>query len=126
MDFEAAWKAYNDTLGAWKAALAGWQKATADTLEAYNIVRQRAQESDPEMLKKLISSWEATWTEIGPEFAKQEAKMIDSIFKETNAEAIKKFNEQWEKFLKASGDDAIRSYQEAISKFDQIWQSGKM
>ena len=41
-------------------------------------------------------------------------------------QTIKKFNEQWEKFLTTSGDDSITAYQEAIKKFNQTWQQGKM
>ena len=52
--------------------------------------------------------------------------MMENIFKETNIESIKKFNGQWEKFLKTSGDDSIVAYQEAIKKFNQAWQSGQM
>ena len=52
--------------------------------------------------------------------------MVENIFKETNIESIKKFNEQWEKFLKTSGDDSITAYQEAIKKFNQTWQSSQM
>ena len=52
--------------------------------------------------------------------------MMENIFKETNHNSIKKFNDQWEKFLKTSGDDAIKSYQEAIKKFNDAWQSGQM
>ena len=49
--------------------------------------------------------------------------MIENIFKETNIGSIKKFNEQWEKFLKTSGDDSIKAYQEAIKQFNQTWQT---
>jgi hypothetical protein len=52
--------------------------------------------------------------------------MIESIFKETNIESIKKFNDQWEKFLTVSGDESITAYQEAIKKFNQAWQHGQM
>jgi hypothetical protein len=52
--------------------------------------------------------------------------MIESIFKETNIESINKFNEQWEKFLKTSGDDSIMAYQQAIKQFNQTWQSEQM
>jgi hypothetical protein len=52
--------------------------------------------------------------------------MIENIFKETNIESIKKFNDQWEKFLTASGDESITAYQEAIKKFNQAWQHGQM
>jgi len=51
--------------------------------------------------------------------------MIENIFKETNINSIKKFNEQWEKFLKSSGDDSIKAYQEAIKKFNEAWQSNQ-
>ena len=54
--------------------------------------------------------------EIGPEYIKQQTKMMENIFKETNIESVKKFNEQWERFLKTSGDDSIKAYQEAIKK----------
>jgi len=52
--------------------------------------------------------------------------MMKDIFKETNIESIKKFNEQWEKFLKTSGEDSVKAYQEAIKRFNQVWQSGQM
>ena len=52
--------------------------------------------------------------------------MFENIFKETNVESMKKFNVQWETFLKTSGDDSIKAYQEAIKKFNQTWQSGQM
>jgi hypothetical protein len=52
--------------------------------------------------------------------------MIESIFKETNIESIKEFNDQWKKFLTVSGDDSITAYQEAIKKFNQAWQQGKI
>lgn len=64
--------------------------------------------------------------EIGPEYIKQQTKMMQNIFKETNIESIKKFNEQWEKFLSTTGNDSITAYQEAIKKFNQAWQQGKM
>ena len=50
--------------------------------------------------------------------------MIENNFKETNIVSIKKFNDQWDKFLKTSGNDSINAYQEAIKKFNQAWQSG--
>jgi hypothetical protein len=93
---------------------------------AYHDACQKAIESDTELLKKVSSSWEETWEEIGPEYVKQQTKMIESIFKETNIESIKKFNGQWEKFLTTSGDESITAYQEAIKKFNQAWQQGKM
>ena len=49
--------------------------------------------------------------------------MFENIFKETNINSIKKFNEHWEKFLKTSGDDSIKAYQEAIKKFNQAWKT---
>jgi transaldolase len=52
--------------------------------------------------------------------------MIENIFKETNIESIKKFNDQWEKFLTSSSDESITAYQEAIKKFNQAWQHGQM
>ena len=58
-----------------------------------------------------------------PEYIKQQTKMFESIFKETNINSIKKFNQHWEKFLKTSGDDSIKAYQEAIKRFNQAWQS---
>ena len=125
-EFEKAWTEYNTALNGWKESLAQWQKATNETLMTYHDVYQKALESDSELLKKVTSSWEKTWEEIGPEYIKQQTKMIESIFKETNIESIKKFNDQWEKFLKTSGDDSIMAYQEAIKKFNQIWQSKQM
>jgi hypothetical protein len=92
----------------------------------YHDACQKAIGSDAELLKKVSSSWEETWEEIGPEYVKQQTKMIESIFKETNIESIKKFNDQWEKFLTASSDESITAYQEAIKKFNQAWQHGQM
>ncbi|MCV0410913.1 hypothetical protein [Nitrosopumilus sp.] len=125
-EFEKAWKEYNAALNGWKESLAQWQKATNETLMTYHDACQKALESDAELLKKVSSSWENTWEEIGPQYIKQQTKMIESIFKETNIESIKKFNEQWEKFLSTSGDDSIAAYQEAIKKFNQAWQSGQV
>ena len=125
-EFEKAWREYNAALNGWKESLAQWQKATNETLMTYHDACQKAVESDAELLKKVSSSWESTWEEIGPEYIKQQTKMIENIFKETNIESIKKFNEQWEKFLKTSGDDSIMAYQEAIKRFNQAWQSGQM
>lgn len=125
-EFEKAWKEYNSALNGWKESLAQWQKATNETLMTYHDACQKALESDAELLKKVSSSWETTWEEIGPQYIKQQTKMIEGIFKETNIESIKKFNEQWEKFLSTSGDDSIIAYQEAIKRFNQAWQSGQM
>ncbi|HJJ22127.1 MAG TPA: hypothetical protein OQH54_00195 [Nitrosopumilus sp.] len=125
-EFEKAWTEYNSALNGWKESLAQWQKATNETLTAYNDACQKAVESDAELLKKVSSSWESTWEEIAPEYIKQQTKMIENIFKETNIESIKKFNEQWETFLKTSGGDSITAYQEAIKRFNQAWQSKKM
>ncbi|KAF6247940.1 hypothetical protein C6990_00345 [Nitrosopumilus sp. b3] len=125
-EFEKAWKEYNSALNGWKESLAQWQKATNETLMTYHDACQKALESDAELLKKVSSSWETTWEEIGPQYIKQQTKMIEGIFKETNIESIKKFNEQWEKFLSTSGDDSITAYQEAIKRFNQAWQSGQM
>ena len=125
-EFEKAWKEYNSALNGWKESLTQWQKATNETLMAYHDACQKALESDAELLKKVSSSWESTWEEIGPQYIKQQTKMIESIFKETNIESIKKFNEQWEKFLSTSGDDSIIAYQEAIKRFNQTWQSSQM
>ena len=126
LEFEKVWTKYNIALTGWKESLAQWQKATNETLIAYNDACQKALETDAELLKKVTSSWENTWEEIGPEYIKQQSNMIENIFKETNIESIKKFNEQWEKFLKTSGDDSIMAYQEAIKKFNQAWQSKQM
>lgn len=124
-EFEKAWKEYNSALGRWKKSLAEWQKATNETLVAYHNACQKALESDAELLKKVSSSWENAWEEIGPEYVRQQTKMMEEIFKETNIVSIKKFNNQWEKFLKTSGDDSIRAYQEAIRQFNEAWQTGK-
>ena len=121
-EFEKAWKNYNSALSDWKESLTQWQNATNETLMTYHDACQKAIGSDTELLKKVSSSWEETWEEIGPEYVKQQTKMIESIFKETNIESIKKFNDQWEKFLTASSDDSIIAYQEAIKKFNQAWQ----
>ena len=125
-EFDKAWKEYNSALNGWKASLAQWQKATNETLMTYHDACQKAIESDAELLKKVSTSWEDTWEEIGPEYMKQQTKMIENIFKETNIESIKKFNVQWEKFLTASSNESITAYQEAIKKFNQAWQQGKM
>ena len=122
-EFEKVWTKYNAALTNWKESLAQWQKATNETLMIYRDACQKALETDTELLKKVTSSWESTWEEIGPEYIKQQSKMFENIFKETNIVSIKKFNEQWEKFLKSSGDDSIMAYQEAIKKFNQAWQS---
>ena len=92
----------------------------------YHNACQKAMESDAELLKKVSSSWESTWEEIGPEYIKQQTKMIENIFKETNIDSVKQFNIQWDKFLNTSGSDSITAYQEAIKKFNQAWQSGQM
>jgi hypothetical protein len=125
-EFEKAWTEYNTALKGWKESLAQWQKATNETLMTYHDACQKALESDSELLKKVSTSWENTWEEIGPQYIKQQTKMIESIFKETNVESIKKFNDQWEKFLNTSGGDSIKAYQEAIKNFNQTWQSGQM
>ncbi len=122
-EFEKVWTKYNIALTGWKESLAQWQKATNETLITYHDACQKALESDAKLLKKVTSSWESTWAEIGPEYIKQQTKMIENIFKETNIESIKKFNDQWEIFLKTSGDDSIMAYQEAIKRFNQTWQS---
>ena len=125
-EFDKAWKEYNSALTGWKESLAQWQKATNETLMTYHDACQKAIESDAELLKKVSTSWEDTWEEIGPEYMKQQTKMIENIFKETNIKSVKKFNDQWEKFLTTSGDDSIIAYQEAIKKFNQAWQSNQM
>ena len=125
-EFEKAWKNYNSALSDWKKSLTQWQNATNETLMTYHDACQKAIGSDTELLKKVSSSWEETWEEIGPEYVKQQTKMIESIFKKTNIESIKKFNVQWEKFLTASSDESITAYQDAIKKFNQAWQQGKM
>ena len=123
--FEAAWKEYNAALAKWKRTLAEWQQATNEALVAYHNACQKALESDAELLKKVSTSWERTWEEIGPEYVKQQNRMVESIFKETNIASIKKFNYQWEKFLRISGDDSIKAYQEAIKRFNEAWQTDR-
>ena len=125
-EFDKAWKDYNSSLGMWKESLAQWQKATNDTLMTYHDACQRALETDSELLKKVSASWEKTWEEIGPEYIKQQNKLIENIFKETNIDSMKNFNDQWEKFLNTSGDDSIKAYQEAIKRFNETWQSAKV
>jgi len=125
-EFDKAWKDYNSALGMWKESLAQWQKATNDTLMTYHDACQRALESDSELLKKVSSSWEQTWAELGPEYIKQQNKLIENIFKETNIDTIKNFNDQWEKFLSTSGDDSIKAYQEAIKRFNETWKSAQV
>jgi CRISPR/Cas system CMR subunit Cmr6 (Cas7 group RAMP superfamily) len=123
--FDNAWKEYTASLNLWKESLAQWQKATNDTLRTYHDACQRAIESDAELLKKVSLSWEQTWVEMGPEYIKQQNKLIENIFKETNIDTIKKFNFQWEKFLTTSGDDSIKAYQEAIKQFNETWKSSQ-
>ena len=125
-EFDKAWKDYNSALDMWKESLAQWQKATNETLMTYHDACQKAIESDAELLKKVSASWEKTWEEIGPEYIKQQNKLIDNIFKETNIDSMKKFNEQWEKFLSTSGDDSIKAYQEAIKRFNETWKSAQV
>ena len=125
-EFDKAWKDYNSSLGMWKESLAQWQKATNDTLMTYHDACQRALESDSELLKKVTASWEQTWEDIGPEYIKQQNKLIENIFKETNIESMKSFNDQWEKFLSTSGDDSIKAYQEAIKRFNETWKSAQV
>ncbi len=125
-EFDKAWKDYNSSLGMWKESLAQWQKATNDTLMTYHDACQRALETDSELLKKVSSSWEKTWEEIGPEYIKQQNKLIENIFKETNIDTMKNFNDQWEKFLNTSGDDSIKAYQEAIKRFNETWKSNQV
>jgi hypothetical protein len=125
-EFDKAWKDYNSALDIWKESLAQWQKATNDTLMTYHDACQRALETDAELLKKVSSSWEQTWEEIGPEYIKQQNKLVENIFKETNIDTMKKFSDQWEKFLSTSGDDSIKAYQEAIKRFNETWKSAQV
>jgi len=122
IEFNKSWKDYNASLDLWKESMTQWQKATNDTLMTYHDACQRALESDTELLKKVTASWEKTWGEMGPEYIKQQNKLIESIFKETNIDSIKSFNDQWEKFLNTSGDDSIKAYQEAIKRFNETWK----
>ena len=126
LEFDKAWKDYNASLDLWKESLAQWQKATSETLMTYHDACQRAIETDAKLLKKVSASWEQTWEEIGPEYIKQQNKLIENIFKETNIDAMKNFNDQWEKFLSTSGDDSIKAYQEAIKRFNETWQSAQV
>jgi hypothetical protein len=125
-EFDKAWKDYNSALDIWKESLAQWQRATNDTLMTYHDACQRALETDAELLKKVSSSWEQTWEEIGPEYIKQQNKLVENIFKETNVDTMKKFSDQWEKFLSTSGDDSIKAYQEAIKRFNETWKSAQV
>ena len=126
IEFDNAWKEYTASLNLWKESLAQWQKATNETLRTYHDACQRAIESDAELLKKVSESWEQTWGEMGPEYIKQQNKLIENIFKETNIDGIKSFNDQWEKFLSTSGDDSIKAYQEAIKRFNETWKSSQV
>ena len=126
VEFEKVWKKYNSSLNEWKASLAHLQKATKETLMTYHDACHIALETDAELLKKVSTSWEETWEDIGPQYVKQQTEMIENIFKQTNIETIKKFNKQWERFLTTSGNDSIKAYQEAIKKFNQAWQSSSM
>ncbi|HUT07067.1 MAG TPA: hypothetical protein VMW74_10340 [Nitrosopumilaceae archaeon] len=125
LEFDKAWRDYNASLHLWKESLTQWQKATTDTLRTYHDACQRAIESDSELLKKVSESWEKTWGELGPEYIKQQNKLIENIFKETNIDGIKNFNDQWDKFLSSSGDDSIKAYQEAIKRFNETWKSAQ-
>ena len=126
MEFDKAWKNYNAALDMWKESLALWQKATNETLMTYHDACQKAIESDAELLKKVNASWEQTWEDIGPKYIKQQNSLIENIFKETNIDSMKKFNDQWEKFLNTSGDDSIKAYQEAMKRFNETWKSGRL
>jgi len=126
IEFEKAWTNYNAALDMWKESLAQWQKATNDTLMTYHDACQKAIESDSELLKKVSASWEQTWEDIGPKYVEQQNSLIENIFKETNIDSMKKFNDQWEKFLNTSGDDSIRAYQEAMKRFNETWKSGQV
>lgn len=99
-EFERAWKEYNSALNGWKESLVQWQKATNETLMTYHDACQKAIESDAELLKKVSSSWENTWEEIGPGYIKQQTKMIEDIFKETNIDSIKNLMSSGKNFLK--------------------------
>ena len=120
-ELDKSWKEYNAALKLWKESLSNWQNATNEILNSYNNACKKALESDSELLKKISASWEDTWDEIGPEYVKQQTKMFENIFKQTNVVAMKKFNEQWEKFLKTSGEDSIKAYQDAIKRFNSAW-----
>lgn len=120
-ELDKSWKEYNTALKLWKESLSNWQNATNEILNSYNNACKKALESDSEFLKKISASWEDTWNEIGPEYVKQQTKMFENIFKQTNVIAMKKFNEQWEKFLKISGEDSIKAYQDAIKRFNSAW-----
>ncbi|MCA9812823.1 MAG: hypothetical protein KC483_08175 [Nitrosarchaeum sp.] len=120
-ELDKSWKEYNAALKLWKESLSNWQNATNEILNSYNNACKKALESDSELLKKISVSWEDTWDEIGPEYVKQQTKMFENIFKQTNVVAMKKFNEQWEKFLKTSGEDSIKAYQDAIKRFNSAW-----
>ena len=84
-------KTITASLDLWKESMTQWQKATNDTLMTYHDACQRALETDSELLKKVTASWEQTWEEIGPEYIKQQNKLIENIFKETNIDSMKKF-----------------------------------
>jgi len=126
IEFDKAWTNYNAALDMWKESLAQWQKATNDTLMTYHDACQKAIESDSKLLKKVTANWEQTWEDIGPKYIEQQNNLIENIFKETNIDSMKKFNDQWEKFLSSSGDDSIKAYQEAIKRFNETWKSGQV
>jgi len=126
IEFDKAWTNYNAALDMWKESLAQWQKATNDTLMTYHDACQKAIESDSQLLKKVTASWEQTWEDIGPKYIEQQNNLIENIFKKTNIDSMKKFNDQWEKFLSSSGDDSIKAYQEAIKRFNETWKSGQV
>lgn len=124
-DFELAWNEYNAAISKWKESLALWQKATSQVLARYHDACQEALGTDAELLKKVSSTWEQAWQEIGPEYIKQQQHMLDNIFRETNLKNVKKFNEEWERFLKTSGEESVKAYQEAIKKFNDAWPRGQ-
>ena len=126
IEFDKAWTNYNAALDMWKESLAQWQKATNDTLMTYHDACQKAIESDSQLLKKVTASWEQTWEDIGPKYIEQQNNLIENIFKKTNIDSMKKFNDQWEKFLSSSGDDSIKAYQEAIKRFNETWKSDQV
>lgn len=121
--FERAWKQYSLALDEWRESMAQWQGATQRALEAYREASQKALDS-PEDLKALISNLEDVWHKMGPEYMNQQALMVKGILQETDIEPIIKFNEQWDKFLKTSGQESIRAYEEALRRFARILRSG--
>ena len=123
VEFDRAWTAYRSALAGWKSSLESWNAATERAVSTYEEACKRAQGQEQELLKKVNASWEEAWGEVGPGYVRQQTAMMEDIFKRTNLEKVKKFNEQWEKFLKTTGEESLKAYEEALRLFNGAWQS---